>query len=200
MTADPLRKSIETLRGLAPRLHAATDDAARVVQTVEKFLAEECRLTLCAWVPLYAEDPTHDSPPAKSLGYARLAGRSRIAIREDLPAAAIGDGEPRIYAWSDAPRGDRLQSFQHLPALLDHICDLAQSCIKSTHDTAATVSRMLDAAAPAISRAAAPAPPAPAISRPAPRRGAARAAPPPPPPPLCREYPEDGVQRPLRVI
>src|SRR5437879_70397 len=99
---DPMRKSIEALRGLAPRLNAATDDAGRVVQMIEKFLADECRLSLSAWVALDGEDDDDAAPPpapmmaTKSLGYARLAGRFRIVLREIGVSATA---EPRTYAW-----------------------------------------------------------------------------------------------------
>jgi hypothetical protein len=199
---EPLRKSIESLRALAPKLNAATDDAARVVQMVEKFLADDCRLTLTAWVPLEGDG---DASVEKSLGYTRLANRFRIVLRQN-PSNALENGRAdggQAYAWTDAPRGERLHSFRQLPELLDHIAELAQSCIKSAAETSAAVSRILEnSSAPAP----APAPVAPpsAGHRSGNRQGSTKPQPQPQQshhsPPLCREYPDEGVKRPVKVI
>jgi hypothetical protein len=202
---EPLRKSIESLRALAPKLNAATDDAARVVQMVERFLAEDCRLTLTAWVPLAGDG---DASVEKSLGYTRLANRFRIVLRQN-PSNGLEHGRAdsgQAYAWTDAPRGERLNSFRQLPELLDHIAELAQSCIKSAAETSSAVSKILDGGS-------GPLPVAPAVPAPAPsaghRSGGRQNSSRPQAqvqsqvqhaPPLCREYPDEGVKRPVKVI
>jgi hypothetical protein len=199
---EPLRKSIESLRALAPKLNAATDDAARVVQMVEKFLADDCRLTLTAWVPLEGDG---DASVEKCLGYTRLANRFRIVLRQN-PSNPLENGRAdggQAYAWTDAPRGERLHSFRQLPALLDHITDLAQSCIKSAAETSSAVSRILENSTPAPASAPVSAP-APAghrsgnrqsSGRPQSQQQQAQHA-----PPLCREYPDESIKRPVKVI
>ena len=203
---EPLRKSIESLRALAPKMNAATDDAARVVQMVEKFLADDCRLTLTAWVPLEGDG---DASVEKCLGYTRLANRFRIVLRQN-PSNGLENGRAdagQAYAWTDAPRGERLHSFRQLPHLLDHIAELAQSCIKSAAETSSVVSRILENSTPA------PAPQAP-VPTPSHRSSGNRQSsnkaqshaqqqqqqPQQHTPPLCREYPDEGMKRPVKVI
>jgi hypothetical protein len=155
---ESLRKSIDTLRGLAPRLHEATDQAALMVQRVERFLNDDCKLTLSAWVPI---DVDPESPAVQSLGYALLDGRCRVAIRDHAadhdPLGIEPDG--RIYPWSDAPHGDRLRAFRHLPALLSELSELARCSIQSAAETSDTVGEFLDASMPS--------PVAPPVAKPA---------------------------------
>src|SRR5947208_3022972 len=127
---ESLRKSIDTLRGLAPRLHEATDQAALMVQRVERFLADDCKLTMSAWVPI---DVDPEAPAVQSLGYALLDGRYRVAIRDHAADNDPLDLEPQgfIYPWSDAPHAHRLRAFRHLPALLSELSELARTCIRS---------------------------------------------------------------------
>jgi hypothetical protein len=171
---DDLRKSIDTLRGVTSRMEAATAEAEHVVRMVEKFLNEECELGVAVW----SGAAEHRAPAAavgggagaaeaaaaapKSLGYAKVAGRFRIAIRE---ASALGE---RVYAWADAPRGEKLQCFGQLPALLNHMASLVQDYLESAGQTSVAVAGTLEVLGRGTSKtiSVSPAAPAPAITAP----------------------------------
>src|SRR5262249_28422751 len=161
------------------------------------------RLTLTAWVPLEGDG---DASVEKSLGFTRLANRFRIVLRQN-PSNGLEHGRAdsgQAYAWTDAPRGERLHSFRQLPQLLDHIAELAQPGIKPAAETSSAVSKILDGGTGPLPISPPAQAPAPSGHRSGNRQGNGRPQPQAQSqaqhtPPLCREYPDEGVKRPVKV-
>ena len=149
---DELRRSIDRIRELSPNLNAATDDANRVVLAVEKFLNDECRLGLPATVTVRTRQLPHpgmiSSESCVTLEYRRVDGKFRIAIGEKDDNLAGPPDERWIYdAWQDRPRSDKLETFPHLPELLEELAKKVEASIEKTQETCATVDRVMGALA-----------------------------------------------------
>src|SRR5258706_11749466 len=98
--------SIETLKSLSPKLNAVMEEASRIVHEVEKFLSEQCKLSL----PLYKTYLDAADGTVRSIGYDRVDGRFRIVLKATRAGDAMADAEPR--AWCDATRAEKLESFR----------------------------------------------------------------------------------------
>jgi hypothetical protein len=122
--------SIETLRELSPKFNAAMEEASRIVYGVEKFLSEQCKLSL----PLYKTYLEAQNGTVKSIGYDRLGGRFRIVLKatrvKDPTDGPSADAEPR--AWCDATRAEKVESFRYVPLLLDDLAAATESHLKAT--------------------------------------------------------------------
>lgn len=157
---DQLRKSIESIRRLSPELNKATDDAARVVSVVEKFLGEECG------VGIEASKLVHTTNPDETdvyLEYRRHNGKFRLIITEnvilrDEEGKPLTDeyGEPKrhessVVAWTEASRQQKLAAFAELPGLLDNIAQAVEQSISSTNASVAAVEQITASLSPARS-------------------------------------------------
>jgi hypothetical protein len=142
MSAE-ISNSIESLRKLSPQLNKATDDANRMVQAVEAFLNDECKIGLPCFVQVWATD---NGDRRGLLGYDRHNGKFRIVLKEEFNQ---GDEDLKdIRPWTEATRGDKLQSFTLLPRLLEAIVTEAENSIKLVAETTRTIETMKSAFAP----------------------------------------------------
>jgi len=154
---ETLRESIENLRSLSPKLNKATDDANNVVQAVETFLNDECRLGVPAEVLAIENDDEHSDT---SLAYARVAGKYRIAVTTRWFKVRDEDGTPftddfgnpepilmsvETSAWSESPRAMKLKTFKELPTLLEQLAKEAEEAISSTTEASEAVGKILAA-------------------------------------------------------
>jgi hypothetical protein len=145
---DELRRSIDRIRELSRKLNTATDEANRVVLAVEKFLNDECRLGLPAAVTVRSRPLQNPgmvtSEACMTLEYRRVDGKFRIAIGEKDDNLAGPPQERWLYnTWQDRPRGDKLESFPHLPELLQVLAKKVDSSIEKTQETCATVEQVM---------------------------------------------------------
>ena len=150
-----LREKMERLRAVAPKLNAATDEAAKVVDEVERFLGE-LSLGVAASAPNpFRSESWKDEDGARQyaadfrLAYGRCAGKLRIYVERD--AYEVDDTgewhrdiEKEAFVWSSRNRDEKLDAFAQLPALLDAIADRAESLTSKAAETAATVRGLLD--------------------------------------------------------
>src|SRR4051794_21844527 len=85
---EQLREQIERLRSVAPKLNAATEEAARVLQEVEKFLGEVLSLGISATSSDFHEEPADPSDAGDEriivyrLAYDRLHGKFQFHTLE----------------------------------------------------------------------------------------------------------------------
>ena len=158
---ENLRKSIETIRNLSPKLNAATDDAHKTVVAVEKFLNEECSVGLPVRVVLptpmtisaFGAVDADDGTTTTFLAYERLDGKFRIAVR--VLTFELEKDEEGIYQvnsiesipWVSAPREQKLKTFNLLPELLKVVASESQRMIDSSSETNETMNQILDAMA-----------------------------------------------------
>ena len=134
---DDLQKAVAKLRALSPRLNSAVDQAQRVVQQIENFLADECEVAVQAEVPVVYNDK---GVAVTLLRYGRVEGKFRIAITN-----TDGDSHFISRAWTDCDRNEKLASFSALPKLLIQITKAVESQISSTTTTSNTVSQLISA-------------------------------------------------------
>ena len=157
MTSE-LRKSVDKLRTLSPQLNKATDDANRVVQLVEKFLNDECKVGLPCFVTIWSAQPDGDYQGSSDdykglfLGYERHGGSFRIVVQRN-ESSLDQDGHESIVQdtrpWTESTRGEKLKTFSRLPELLDAIVAEAERTIKSAEDATDTIEKMMAVLAPA---------------------------------------------------
>jgi hypothetical protein len=136
MSSD-LSQAIGKLRALSPQLNAAVVEADRVVQLVERFLAEECGLGVEAEIPLHYNDK---GKAVTLLRYASVNGAFRIAVTHT-------DGSTHFVTrpWVECDRNQRLVSFTALPKLLIAVAKSVEQQIASTTNTAGTVGQIISA-------------------------------------------------------
>ena len=153
-----LRKSLDELRTLSPQLNKATDDANRVVQLVEKFLNDECRIGLRSYVTIWTDKPDHeqylgiDDFAGLLLGYDRCgsAGFRIVIQRNEDKEESEGNKyiAKDIRPWAESARGDKLKSFPGIPQLLKKIVAEAEQAIASASKTSKAIDEMMAALAP----------------------------------------------------
>lgn len=159
MTAE-MRKKLERLRAVAPRLNQATTEAGRVIEAVEKFLGElSLGITAEHLIAARPPDARPDSDPDEErpleeidarFVYGKYAGGFRLLVRDVLTRRSeIGqwvdvevlDETP----WPSCPRELKLASFARLPALLDTIISKAEDLAEKSEGTSQVVRDLLDA-------------------------------------------------------
>ncbi|MCY2928761.1 MAG: hypothetical protein NTV86_04565 [Planctomycetota bacterium] len=157
MTTE-LKHSIEALRAISPKLNKATDQAAALVQAVEKFLTEECSIGVSAWVDVCWRDETDDPTVTEDdrwgrqiwMGYDRCGGRFRIVVRSALihPDGQCLDGEDdedKTVPWFEAPRDLKLETFAKLPVLLGAIAEQAAKAVAAAEQSSEAVAQVIEA-------------------------------------------------------
>lgn len=148
-----IHASIAQLRASAPKLNEVTDNAARVVQRVEKFLNEELRVGL----PISVTITGLEDAPNLQLGYERHGNTFRVTVREtsyvwegteiarhpeyDFPIVKKSE----TTAWAECQRATKLQTFTYLPKLLEAIQDRVKREIMAASDAIITVDEILTA-------------------------------------------------------
>ena len=150
---DDLKKRMQKLRAIAPRLNSATDQASKLVALVEKFLVEELRIGVSAEVcyeelPAATEDDGRALRIRHSLAFGRCGASFRIhVVRETV---AVDDGasartplaQERIL-WPSCSRETKLKAFEKLPELLDKIIEEAERLARTAEATRVKVDEMI---------------------------------------------------------
>lgn len=141
-----LRSRIAHLRSLTPELNAATDRATRLVQAVEHFLDEECRLGIPAYVEINTEDSNNGQfRSGNRLEYARWEGKFRLLVSDFWEDANDPEG-PNItdrLPWVNCTRDRKLATIYGIPHLLDRIAKRVESTIRDANETSSTVESYL---------------------------------------------------------
>jgi hypothetical protein len=131
MSAENLREQIGRLRALAPELNAVTDKAALLIQSVEKFLDEDCRFGLSAYVVMSSEPASQYQDDEQRLEYTRVDGKFKICVSY---VTTQPDGEDHVHSrtvWASCPRELKLQTVDRIPDLLKEITRRVENTIRS---------------------------------------------------------------------
>ena len=155
---DVLKTRLSTLRAVAPRLNAVSDEVSEIVAKVEKTLAEELSIgisdesdSFASW-PACADDdaPEHgDSFIFQSLAFGRIGGTYRIHVlqqtfdKDDRGGYSEMTAQKRI-PWGSCPRETKLRAFIKLPKLLDAIISKAEKLVKAADEAAIQVKGMTE--------------------------------------------------------
>jgi hypothetical protein len=164
---EPLPHSISAsfkrLSASAAQLNEASDELGQSVEALDASL-KPLGIGVPAWVPVVEGGDPHGSGYfwRHELGYAKVGSKWGIAVRS--LEGNVNDDEHDIEEWlfADAPRALRIQAVDHLPRLLDKLCEAADKAtekIKSKIGRVQTVVAAVEAAAPerpAVSKAKPP--------------------------------------------
>ncbi len=156
---DELKKRLDSLRAVAPRLNKVTDEATRIVSQVEKVLTEELHLGIACDVCFEyhkGKDPAVDSDGdevewanSRSLAFGRVNGIHVLEERHHKSddGSCVGRYDVLVSEertpWPSCDRETKLQAFAKLPQLLDEIFKKAGELAKTAEETASTVKEML---------------------------------------------------------
>lgn len=142
---ERLSDQIAQLRAITPRLHAVTDEAARIVQIVETFLGEECKLGLAAYYDFdHVDDRRGATVFCRSLEYGRIDGQFRLLISEvDIDPETDERNSLSRTAWVNCTREMKLRSIEYIPDLLAAIGQKVRSTIKQTEEATVKVNALL---------------------------------------------------------
>lgn len=154
---DEMRRKVARLRAIAPQLNAVADEAAKVVQAVEKLLAKELSLGITAESGAFESreerdtDLDRDTLVELCLAYGRI-GTADYGIhvlvttqtRDEWGHFTQPFGREQTR-WSGCSQEIKLKSFERLPELLDRIASTAEARIGQATKTAKTVRGLLDA-------------------------------------------------------
>jgi hypothetical protein len=129
---------------MAPRLHAVTDEAARIAQLVETFLGEECKLGLGASTDFdQHDDPRDGTEFCKRLAYGRIDGEFRLIVRAIRIDQSREEDCLSETAWANCTREVKLRSIEHIPDLLAAISKKVQFAIQQTEEATVKVNQLL---------------------------------------------------------
>jgi hypothetical protein len=150
---DELKRRMARLREIAPRLNAATDDASKLVNQVEKFLVEELRIGVSAEVcyeelPAGTDEEHHEQRLRNCLAFGRCAGSFRIHVCKETIDTGGGTSAQTILQeeripWPSCTREMKLKAFEKLPDLLDKIIEQAERLAQASEATRSKVDAML---------------------------------------------------------
>jgi hypothetical protein len=156
--SDVLRTRLSTLRAVAPRLNAVSDEVSEIVAKVEKTLAEELSIGIsdasdafASW-PACADDDAPepgDSFVFQSLAFGRVGGTYRIHVLQQTCDKDERGGYSEMTTqkripWGSCPRETKLQAFTKLPKLLDAIISKAEKLVKAADGAANQVKEMTE--------------------------------------------------------
>ena len=149
MTSE-LKKQLDALRAIAPRLDAVTDEANRVVAQVEKILVDELHVgvtasTLVATFEAGVDEDGAALERVEFLVFDRIGGRFRIGVstvvrREDGEGPPISD---ELVAWPSCTRDQKLRGVADLPALVKHIQESALSLAEAAEKATQAIKEMV---------------------------------------------------------
>lgn len=141
---DNLRQQVARLRDLSPRLNEVTDQAARVVLAVEKFLNDECSIGIPARVRYKSVQDDDGCQEDFWLNYDRFQGKFRLYVSEATVIQGNVDHTEET-AWASCRRDVKLASFQAIPQLLQAISDQVERAIQETDGASKTIADLLRA-------------------------------------------------------
>jgi hypothetical protein len=153
---DELKKRMQKLRAIAPRLNSATDQASRLVAMVEKFLVDDLHIGVSAVSSPFSTRPAgkdeHGNPLQvdQALAFGRVGGSYRIHVL-NRTGSVDGDGrwreitEKEEVLWPSCGRDTKLKAFEKLPELLDGIISEAERLASAADATAAKVREITSA-------------------------------------------------------
>jgi hypothetical protein len=145
-----IKQSLSQLREVIPQLNKAADEAAAIVQSVEKELAElgvgiEAEVLIAGQhktktVKEYLGERPWFSASNTSLAYRRVQAGAKSAFRITVVVEKENvDATP----WSECPRDVKLASFPKLPELLEKLIANAMEAKETVEAATATVRKML---------------------------------------------------------
>jgi len=151
---DELKKRMERLRLIAPRLNNATDQASKLVAMVERFLAEELRIGVAAKTSEFHswDEGTTDEGESRrviqTLAFGRVGPGYRIhVVTETGVVDAAGKWQETTQRaetlWPSCSRETKLKAFEKLPELLDAIIASAEEPAQTADETASKVEEMI---------------------------------------------------------
>lgn len=164
MTND-VKKAIESLKAISPRLNQKTDKISELVREIETFLNRECSIGLSAKVEFHSVGISASEDACKSISYCRCGAQYRIAINEEIEHYEVfeneagehvrwidNSGEARflhtevtsITPWLECSRELRLESFPRLPDLIEAIVKKAENTINNIERAEGTLNELLD--------------------------------------------------------
>lgn len=140
-----VRKAIETLMELSPKLNDTTSAANDTVSKVETFLNDQCSIGLPCWI-LAERVGSKDAPSEQHLwlGYDRVEGKFRIVVEQLIRHE---DQEEHVgpKAWASCSRDVKLNTLPKLPKLLDAIAEEASKMAEKNDSAISTVEAILSA-------------------------------------------------------
>jgi hypothetical protein len=153
---DELKRRLDALRKVAPKLRAVADDANKIVKDVEKVLVEEMGIGVSATANAFLikrQRETDDNERVREeevssyLAFGRVDGSYCIHVL--IEHQERGDNgwftetvESKRVRWSQCDRETRLRAFETLPKLLDVILHFAEELAKKADATAAKIREM----------------------------------------------------------
>ena len=148
-----LKAHVERIRKLSPKLNETTDQAARIVEQVEKFLGDECSVGISASAGFKRGTVIADDEYIRSwsaLVYERISGKFRIGVavetyRVDDRDEFVSDISREVTVWSSADRETKLAAFEKLPDLLEEIADKAEKATVNVAGAAKSAEAVLKA-------------------------------------------------------
>jgi hypothetical protein len=124
--ADALGPRLRQLQELSKKLNSTADDVSKIVQSVESFLSDVCRLGIEASIVFHKEEfEPGEFLSQKVLCYGRYAKAYRLYVVEET--FHMGTLESRSETlWANCPRDLKLTSYIRLPELLDDLIHRVQ--------------------------------------------------------------------------
>jgi hypothetical protein len=152
-----LKKRLDAIRAVAPRIKAASDQADNTVKAVEQALVREIGIGISAESSEYFPGTQRRRDPQNWDEFIEEETRERLALGRATAGeycihvkslVCVGEyqcdeAELTSTPWSQCDRETRLRTFYLLPNLLKCIARKAEQLAESTEKTAATLNELL---------------------------------------------------------
>ena len=141
--AASLRPRLDRLQELSKQVNAATDDASRIVQTVETYLTDVVHLGVRGSVILEEHDEGNQAfYMKKELVYDRFRSKFRIFVTHFVGIDGCVDTDEATL-WANCSRETRLLAFNRLPDLLDQLIKSMEGTLDMVTANAATIQALI---------------------------------------------------------
>ena len=136
--ADRIAASFKQLAESAAHLNSASDELSKAVAPIDTAL-KKLNLGVTAWHTYFKGGDDRDgSYWSRRIGYAKVSGKWGVALSTISGYTHYPDEDVEEWLFNDAPRWMRIESVDHIPALLDELIKEANDVAAALHEKSAS--------------------------------------------------------------
>lgn len=129
-TPERISTSIRNLADASARINAASDALAKAVAPIDAVF-KSLNLGVPTWYQYKGSTDEYGDYWQRCIGYAKVGGRWGLAICEESGNINSEPDEYNQWPFNDAPRMYRIESVEHIPAMLEKMVKEAEKAANS---------------------------------------------------------------------
>ena len=143
-----VQSSYARLAAIAQDLNGVSDDLGKAIQALDNSL-KKLNLGVTSWYTFCDDGPFLQDRRflRKYIGYARIGSRWGIALSRSSGHADANPEENLDEEWlfNDAPRELRLESIEHIPAMIDKLIEAGEAAVDRVKEKTSEVRQLAEA-------------------------------------------------------